>query len=113
VPFRKGESVLRIMDRFGDLGGTNTAAAVRQHLRPDHARVIIVTDEQAHDGNPGGVVPPTVPVYTWNLAGYQAGHGPSGQGNRHTFGGLTDQAFRMVPLIEAGRSADWKAIFGR
>ena len=40
-------------------------------------------------------------------AGYQAGHGPSGSGNRHTFGGLTDAAFRMVPLLEASRNARW------
>ena len=36
-----------------------------------------------------------------------AGHAPSGSGNRHTFGGLTDQAFRMIPLLEAGRNAAW------
>lgn len=34
-------------------------------------------------------------------------HGPSGKGNRHTFGGLSDAAFRMVPLLEAARDADW------
>jgi hypothetical protein len=52
-------------------------------------------------------VPKTVPLYTWNLAGYRVGHGPSGAANRHTFGGLTDQAFRMVPLLEAGASGAW------
>src|SRR4051812_16731013 len=26
---------------------------------------------------------------------------------RHAFGGLTDQAFRMVPMLEQGRNADW------
>jgi hypothetical protein len=31
-------------------------------------------------------VPSNVPVYTWNLAGYQQGHGPFGTGLRHTFG---------------------------
>jgi hypothetical protein len=29
------------------------------------------------------------------------------QSGRHTFGGLTDHAFRMVPLLEAGRDATW------
>ncbi|MFI7014972.1 TROVE domain-containing protein [Streptomyces sp. NPDC050164] len=109
VKFRKGESVLKILDRFGDLGGTDTTEAVRRHYRK-HDRVLIVTDEQYthhHRGDPTEQVPAGVPVYTWNLAGYRAGHGPSGTGNRHTFGGLSDAAFRMVPLIEASRDADW------
>ncbi|MFI2378939.1 TROVE domain-containing protein [Streptomyces sp. NPDC018964] len=109
VPFRRGESVLRILGRFGDLGGTDTTEAVRRHYR-GHDRVLIVTDEQyahSHHGDPTEQVPADVPVYTWNLAGYRAGHGPSGTANRHTFGGLSDAAFRMVPLLEAGRDADW------
>jgi hypothetical protein len=90
-------------------GGTNTAQAVRAHYAR-HDRVVIVTDEQAHYDHRGGVdsaVPAKVPMYTWNLAGYQRGHTPSGTGNRHTFGGLTDQAFRMIPLLEAGTNATW------
>ncbi|MFE0550469.1 TROVE domain-containing protein [Streptomyces pilosus] len=109
VRFRRGESVLRILDRFGDLGGTDTTGAVRRHYAR-HDRVLIVTDEQyafSHHGDPTEQVPAHVPVYTWNLAGHRAGHGPSGTANRHTFGGLTDAAFRMVPLLEAGRNADW------
>lgn len=109
IPYRKGESVLRILDRFGDLGGTDTTGAVRAHYR-GHDRVLIVTDEQyhySHHGDPTEQVPARVPVYTWNLAGHLAGHGPSGKANRHTFGGLSDAAFRMVPLLEAARDADW------
>ncbi|MFE0437884.1 TROVE domain-containing protein [Streptomyces nigra] len=109
VPFRAGESVLKILGRFGDLGGTDTTGAVRAHYRR-HDRVLIVTDEQyapSHHGDPTEQVPADVPVYTWNLAGYRAGHGPSGTGNRHTFGGLSDAAFRMVPLLESARDADW------
>ncbi|MFJ2833387.1 TROVE domain-containing protein [Streptomyces sp. NPDC087263] len=109
VKFRRGESVLKVLERFGDLGGTNTTEAVRQHYKK-HDRVLIVTDEQAaasYYGDATEQVPAQVPVYTWNLAGYQAGHGPSGHGNRHTFGGLSDAAFRMVPLLESARDADW------
>ncbi|MFE2407104.1 TROVE domain-containing protein [Kitasatospora sp. NPDC059408] len=110
VPYGQGESVLRIIGRFLDLGGTNTAEAVRQHYR-GHDRVVVVTDEQTGYGyygsDPTAQVPANVPVYTWNLAGYRAGHGPSGGGNRHAFGGLTDHAFRMIPLLEAGRDAAW------
>ncbi|CAM5571669.1 TROVE domain-containing protein OS=Streptomyces microflavus OX=1919 GN=G3I39_14870 PE=3 SV=1 [Streptomyces microflavus] len=52
VTYRTGESVLRVLERFGNLGGTNTARAVERHYR-GHDRVLIVTDEQAS-------VPPTV-----------------------------------------------------
>lgn len=73
--------------------------------------MIIVTDEQTWGGylgaDPTSHVPEKVPVYTWNLAGYQYGHGPSGSGNRHTFGGLSDAAFTLIPLLEAGRDAAW------
>ena len=110
VRFRRGEAVLRVLDRFGDLGGTRTADAVRRHYRR-HDRVVIVTDEQAwfdaRGSDPAAEVPPQVPVYTWNLAGYRYGHAPSGTGTRHTFGGLTDSGFAMIPLLEAGRNADW------
>ncbi|MFD6290212.1 TROVE domain-containing protein [Streptomyces sp. NPDC060205] len=117
VRFRRGESVLKVLGRFGDLGGTNTTEAVRKHYRK-HDRVLIVTDEQAtysHYGDPTEQIPAHVPVYTWNLAGYRAGHAPSGGGaggaagaaHRHVFGGLSDAAFRMVPLLESARDADW------
>ncbi|CAM5649263.1 RNA-binding protein [Streptomyces spiroverticillatus] len=109
VTYTKGESVLKILERFGDLGGTRTAAAVREHYA-GHDRVLIVTDEQAAATHRDAVfepVPAHVPTYTWNLEGYATGHAPSGAPGRHTFGGLTDAAFRMVPLLESGRSANW------
>lgn len=108
VDFRAADSVLRVVERFGQMGGTNTAEAVRRHFRHGyHSRVVIVTDEQAsyYAGDPLSHIPADVPAYTWNLAGYERGHGPSGTANRHTFGGLTDVSFRMVPLLEAGRDA--------
>ncbi len=112
-PLQRGESLLRAVGRWKDGGwflggGTDTALALRQEFR-DHNRVVIVTDEQAgHDySEVTRAIPAGVPMYTWNLAGYQAGHAPSGGRNRHTFGGLTDQAFRMIPLLERGRDARW------
>jgi hypothetical protein len=107
---RRGTSVLTVAEGMASLGGTNTADAVRRHFA-GHDRVVILTDEQAWGGyageDPTAVVPAHVPVYTFNLAGYRYGHGPSGTGNRHTFGGLTDQGFAAIPLIESGRDADW------
>jgi hypothetical protein len=107
IPVKAGDSLLRTIGRFGNLGGTETAAAVRAHYR-GHDRVLIVTDEQAWQGhgNPGAHLPAHVPLYTWNLVGYRRGHG-AGVPNRYTFAGLTDAAFRMVPLLEAARNAAW------
>jgi len=106
----RGASVLTVAERFGNLGGTDTADAVRRHFA-GHDRVVLVTDEQAWGGwggeDPTRFVPEAVPVYTFNLAGYRYGHGPSGVGNRHTFGGLTDQAFAAIPLLESGRDSTW------
>ncbi|WP_018684958.1 TROVE domain-containing protein [Actinokineospora enzanensis] len=108
VHLRPRESLLRAVDgRFHDLGGTDTPSAIREHYR-GHDRVVIVTDEQYTNGyDPTLLVPADIPVYTWNLVGYGVGHAQSGMDNRHTFGGLSDAAFRAIPLLESGRTADW------
>ncbi|WP_406279912.1 TROVE domain-containing protein [Embleya sp. NBC_00896] len=112
-PLRPGESVLRSLERWKQDGyflggGTDTAKALRKEFKA-HDRVVIVTDEQSsHDAKEITTsIPADTPLYTWNLAGYATGHTPSGVPDRHTFGGLTDAAFAMVPLIEAGRDARW------
>jgi hypothetical protein len=91
--------------------GTETAAALQQHFKlGKHDRVLILTDEQAassYGASVGRSIPAEVPMYTWNLAGYKYGHAPSGIGNRHTFGGLTDQAFSMIPMIESLADGSW------
>jgi hypothetical protein len=126
VQFRTGESVLRLVERFSFKpapGGTDIPSAVKANLRPEHKRVVIVTDEQTQPGylpsnmhyGHGGMaptliddlVPRSVPLYLWNFGGYSAGATPSGTVNRHTFGGLTDAAFRSVALLESGRDAAW------
>jgi hypothetical protein len=112
-PAVRGESVLAAVRRFKERGyflngGTATEQAVRKHY-DGHDRMVILTDEQAHgSGGPevAGSVPAGVPVYTWNLAGYRVGHTPQA-GNRFTFGGLSDSAFAMIPLIEAGSREQW------
>ncbi|MBE4740833.1 MULTISPECIES: TROVE domain-containing protein [Streptomyces] len=108
VELAPGEPVLRVLDRFHDLGGTNTALALRRHY-DRHDRVVMVTDEQTGPSqwsNPLRAIPLHIPVYTWNLAGYAPAHAPSGP-HHHTFGGLSDAAFRLIPLIEAGRDSRW------
>jgi hypothetical protein len=120
VPFARGESVLKVMERFTRQNGTNIPNAVRDHFK-GHGRVVIVTDEQSQPGylpwnsmdwRSGQVaiddlIPRDVPLYLWNFGGYKHGTAPSGSRNRHTFGGLTDAAFRMIPLLESGRDGNW------
>jgi hypothetical protein len=110
VTVPKGVALLTLVESFPRRGGgTSTAAAVRDWYA-GHDRVVIITDEQAHytgDNNVAAAVPQHVPVYTSNLGGYRVGHAPSGLGNRHTFGGLTDQGFQAIPLLERGRSTGW------
>lgn len=118
-PLVAGESLLSAVARWREKGyffggGTNTAAAVARHYK-GHQRVVILTDEQAAYGGSADVaaaVPAHVPVYTWNLAGYRLGHAAGGP-NRHSFGGLTDAGFRMIPLLESGRNGNWPWLDGR
>lgn len=123
VKFGKGDAVLTTMGKFREDSGTDTFGALQRHFA-NHDRVVIVTDEQTEVNRQmadpyvrrqysldvltapvGSLVPVHVPVFTWNLGGYKYGHatGP----NWHTLGGLTDQAFGLIPLIEAGQNADW------
>jgi hypothetical protein len=127
ITFNKTDSVLRTVEKFGSLGGTATYDALVRHFKKGvHKRVILVTDEQAdgyyHRLNGGNanywsgydrvqgdvldVIPVNVPTYTWNLAGYRAGQGQS-KANRTFLGGLSDQAFKLIPLLEAGYDAGW------
>lgn len=111
IPFRKIGSTLRLAQEIGsqNKGGTNTWQAVAAHLKPEHSRVVILTDEQAHPyyGSDPEALVGARPLYTFNLAGYQAGHAPSGRKDRHTFGGLSDAAFTALALLERGTDADW------
>jgi len=90
--------------------GTQTWQAVQKHFA-GHDRVIILTDEQADSyygaSDPAKVVPGTTPLYTFNVAGYRAGHAPSGKKNRYTFGGLSDAAFTAIELLEKGQDEAW------
>lgn len=101
--------------KVNGLGGTETVAALRETLSPDYDRVVILTDEQ-YSSNWATVNNLLdqygKPVYTWNLAGYRVAQAPSGGRNRHTFGGLSDDSLRLIPLLEAGKRQDWAALFG-
>ncbi len=111
----EGASVLKEVDRFvartGEVGhGTEIVASLRTSYK-GHDRVVIISDMQTMDGHFGkGVseaVPANVPIYGFNLGGYKHTAYATGTANRHEFGGLTDATFRMIPLLEAGKNANW------
>lgn len=115
--------------------GTNGFVALRDTYR-DHDRVIVITDMQfanfemhswggmctideatraiRYDGSRVSVRDLTrhskkgnVPVYFFNTNGYDRSVARSGHENLHELGGVTDQAFKMIPWIEQGRDAQW------
>lgn len=108
IAFNKTDSPLQLVSKFHGMGGTNTAQAVRKHFN-GHDRVIIITDEQTspYGSGPGGAIPATTPMYTWNLAGYRWGHAPAGTANRFTSGGLSDQSFKLIPILEGASKGVW------
>lgn len=116
-----GGSVLgqtqQFVRRVGEAGhGTQIAASMRATFA-GHDRVVVFTDMQtmgrnAHTfgygiGDVSSAVPASVPVYAWNLAGYEASMMPTGSGNRHEFGGFSDSAFSIMQTLEAGRDGRW------
>lgn len=102
--------VLATMKQFTGMGGTETTRAVDIWLTKVGPvdRVLVITDEQTsrYERTLDKVVPKETMLYTWNIGGYVAAH-TSASPTRHTFAGLTDQAFKMIPLIEAGHTYDW------
>jgi hypothetical protein len=44
-------------------------------------------------------VPVGTPVYGFDLVGYRHSAMPTGHGNRHELGGLTDATFALIPNI--------------
>lgn len=111
----KGASVLKELNRFvhriGEVGhGTQIAESVSRTYK-GHDRVIILSDMQTMSGYYAGDVthaaPAHVPMYGFNLVGYEHAAMPTGTGNRHELGGFSDATFKLIPLLEAGRSADW------
>jgi hypothetical protein len=121
VKFSRSEPVLKVAkNATTHSGGTNTMGVLADTFK-DHDRVLILTDEQTWHSSRYSygydrareqtaeqkVKEIKVPIYTFNLAGYQQGHLQSGADNRYTFGGLTDAGFKMIELLERGENADW------
>lgn len=110
-PVGPGASVLRSVERFvartGEVGhGTEIAGSLRATYSGHH-RVVIISDMQTRSAGVDSAVPAHVPIYGFNLGGYAKAAMPTGNGTRHEIGGLSDATFRLLPLLEAGRSAAW------
>jgi hypothetical protein len=116
--FKPKTSVLRsvegIHNRIGAVGyGTQTWPSVRAAFtqKRGYDRIVVMTDMQDHP-NGGGYGRnrvanlPDVPVYVWDLAGYQSANIPNTPG-RYLFGGFSDAAFKLISLIERGKDAGW------
>jgi len=84
-------------------------------------RLVILTDEQAayiRSNDYRTYAPPAtsldvpipahVPIYSWDLRGYATVSMELGRG-RYQLGGLTDAAFRLIPLLErSGGGWPWE-----
>lgn len=117
VPLAKAGSLLSTVKGLRSMGGTDTFGTLAATYA-GHDRVVILTDEQAHGAPRYGYdvrgrlvqvaadrLPPCL-IVTYNLAGYRAAHMESGA-NRVTVGGLTDQGFRMLDLLDRRARGDW------
>ena len=123
-----GSSLLKTTELFcAQVGRVGSGTAIAENLadtfvKGHHTRVVILTDEQTLAGGPGwgngqmygwygvsdvtNVIPLSVPLYAWNLAGYEFGCFPTGP-NRFALGGLTDHSFGIMKMLESGRDGDW------
>jgi hypothetical protein len=99
-------SLLPALEALTPIGNsTNTFATLHACCRGQrYDRVVIVTDEQAHDA--GSYPLPKCPIITFNVGGYRAAH-VQAAANQVTIGGLTDAGFRMVDLLDRRARGDW------
>lgn len=81
-----------------DAGGTYTWAsttAANNQFGP-FDRIVVITDEQAHDRDTNDI---KIPVVTWNLAGYDTAHAAHGLNNRYSVGGYSDTVLHTLPAV--------------
>jgi TROVE domain len=113
-PIRQGAEALKELKRWQDEGfngggGTPTVQALQSTFNGQD-RVIIITDEQhdysGYSGSVSSTIPASVPLFTFNIAGYKAGQTASAE-NRYTFAGLNDQAFRMISWVADAAAQTW------
>lgn len=120
MPVHAGDSVLHMTEHInGKIGSVGHGTEIEGSIRDawdGHDRVLVFTDEQTfgecrgygYGGHQGvtSAVPKHIPMYSWNLQGYEAAMMAS-ESNRHQLGSLTDHAFVMISRIEQGLRAEW------
>lgn len=112
-PLNRSASLLRAVEAwksggFFQNGGTATELAVRSAFR-GHDRIVVLTDEQANPHYGRDVfdsVPSSTMCVTFNLAGDKMAHA-AGSPTRVTIAGLTDQAFKLLPVLEGRAAGKW------
>lgn len=112
-PLNKGASLLRAVEAwksggFFHGGSTATDLAVRTTFK-GHDRIVVLTDEQANYHGGQDVfhsVPSSTMCVTFNLAGDKMAHA-AGSNTRVTIAGLTDQAFKLLPVLEGRAAGKW------
>lgn len=104
-------SALKAVDhlnrRVGAVGhGTNTWPATQSALQRvgEVDRVIVLTDMQDHPSR--SAVPDHLPTYVFDLGGYSTAN-VSGERGRYLFSGMSDQSFKLPPLLESQRDGSW------
>ena len=109
--YPKGQSVLKtagdLVAKSGDVGhGTDIAGAL--NMWDGHDRVFLLSDMQTQHyvESSRNLIPKDVPIYGYNLDGYDSTLSVPDQ-NFYEFGGLTDNMFSLIPRIESGRSGVW------
>lgn len=87
--------------------GTNTWPSVEKAWKKygPFDRVLVFTDMQDHPSRSRGL-PANVPVFVWDLAGYRAANIETGT-NRYLLGGLSDQSFKTVQMLESFKPGSW------
>lgn len=114
-----GGSILRDVEAFGEVfarnyqdgwsgmmgHGTNTRGAVARHYA-GHDRVVVLTDAQSQDGDPGDEVPPTIDLFTFDLAGYDRASTATAP-HRHMASGFTDKSWESIARAAKGLDSGW------
>lgn len=115
------QGVQAFLKRTGESGhGTEIHRAIRERYQ-GHDRVFVLSDMQCMGGgyihfaseqtDIGALIPADKIMYSVNLQGHQATPMSSNKPNRHMLAGFSDSVFQLVPLLEAGESPDWDALF--
>lgn len=87
-------------------GGTYLHSAILQRYKPGiHKRVVVFTDDQAHDSHLDLSQVPT--IYTFDLTGYGRNAQKNGSKGRYVFGGYSDAAMSCIGALEHAGHTGW------